>query len=141
MKQFFNGSLKMGTPMLDFGLVDVRDVAMAHIKAGFTPKASGRHLCVSESMTMLQMGKVLREEFGPRYPFPRKELPKFMVWLAGPMSGITREFVSKNVGYPLKFDNSYIRKDLDMEFRRAATSVVEFFQQLIDDGIVRDKRA
>lgn len=140
MKQFFNGSLKMGAPMLEFGLVDVRDVAMAHIKAGLTPAASGRHICVSESLTMLGIGEVLRENFGSRYPFPRKELPKFMIWLAGPMSGITRAFVSKNVGYPLKFDNSYIRKDLDMEFRPAAESLVEFFQQLIDDGIVRDKR-
>ncbi len=140
MKQFFNGSLKMGAPNLELGLVDVRDVAQSHIKAGFTPKASGRHICVSESMTMLEMGQALRQHFGPRYPFPRKELPKFMVWLAGPFSGITRKFVAKNVGYPLKFDNSYIQKDLGMTFRPAAESLVEFFQQLIDDGIVRDKR-
>ncbi len=140
MKQFFNGSLKMGAPKLEFGLVDVRDVAMAHIKAGFTPDASGRHICVSESMTFLKMGKVLREHFGSKYPFPTKELPKFMVWLAGPFSGITRKFVSTNVGYPLQFDNSYTCKDLGMKFRPAEDSVVEFFQQLIDDGVIRDKR-
>ena len=139
MKQFFNGSLKMGAPALEFGLVDVRDVALAHIQAGFTPQASGRHICVSESMTMLGMGKVLRQHFGDKYPFPRRELPKFMIWLAGPFSGITRPFVAKNVGYPLAFDNSYTRKDLAMDFRSASDAVVEFFQQLIDDGVVRAK--
>ncbi|MGJ8668681.1 MAG: SDR family oxidoreductase [Oceanococcus sp.] len=139
MKQFFNGSLKMGAPALEFGLVDVRDVAKAHLLAGFRAEASGRHICVSESMTMLGMGQVLREKFGRGYPFPRKELPKFMVWLAGPFSGITRQFVAKNVGYPLRFDNSYTRQDLQMEFRPAVASIEEFFQQLIDDGVVRAK--
>ncbi|MGB1581530.1 MAG: NAD-dependent epimerase/dehydratase family protein [Nevskiales bacterium] len=140
IKQFYNGSLKMGAPKMELGLVDVRDVAQAHIKAGFTPAASGRHICVSESMSFLQVGEVLRKAFGSKYPFPKKELPKFMIWLAGPMSGITRAFVSKNVGYPLRFDNSYTRKDLAMEFRPAEASLVEFFQQLIDDGVVKDKR-
>ncbi len=139
MKQFFNGSLKMGTPALEFGLVDVRDVAKAHIQAGFRPEASNRHICVSESMTMLEIGRVLREQFGDEYPFPRWELPKFLVWLAGPASGITRPFVAKNVAYPLAFDNSYTRKDLQMEFRPVKDSVIEFFQQLIDGGVVRAK--
>lgn len=141
IKQFFNGALKMGTPRLELGLVDVRDTAMAHIKAGDKPDASGRHICVSGSMTFLEIGQALREKFGSRYPFPRKELPKFMVWLAGPMTGISREFVAKNVGYPLKFDNSYTCKDLAMDFRAPDSSVQDFFQQLIDDGVIRDKRS
>jgi nucleoside-diphosphate-sugar epimerase len=140
MMQFVDGSLKMGAPMLEFGVVDVRDVAQAHIKAGFTPGASGRHICVSDSVTMLGMGKLLRKHFGGRYHFPRRELPKFLVWLGGPMNGITRKFVSTNVGYPLKFDNSYTRKDLGMEFRPVEATVIEHFQQMIDDGVVRDKR-
>ncbi len=141
IKMFFNGDLKMGAPKLELSLVDVRDVAQAHIKAGFTPAASGRHICVSDSRTMLQMGEILRETFGTKYPFPKKELPKMLVWLVAPMSGLTRKFVSRNVGYPLKLDNSYTRKDLALEFRPAADSLVEFFQQLIDDGVIRDKRA
>ncbi|MDX1496690.1 MAG: NAD-dependent epimerase/dehydratase family protein [Salinisphaeraceae bacterium] len=140
IKQFYNGSLKMGAPKMELGIVDVRDVAQAHIKAGFTPSASGRHICVSESQSFLQIGKILRKAFGDKYPFPRSEVPKFMVWLVAPMSGITRPFVSKNVGYPLRFDNSYTRKDLGIEFRPAEESLVEFFQQLIDDGVVKDKR-
>jgi nucleoside-diphosphate-sugar epimerase len=140
MKQFVNGSLKMGAPALEFGVVDVRDVALAHIKAGFTPSAKGRHIAVADSTTMLKMGQVFRKHFGSRYHFPRRELPKALVWLAGPASGISRKFVSLNVGHPLKFDNSYTRKDLGMEFRPVETTLVEHFQQMIDDGVVRDKR-
>ena len=45
MIQFGDGTYKNGAP--DIGahpVADVRDVASAHIKAGFTPKASGRHI-------------------------------------------------------------------------------------------------
>ncbi|MGH8454042.1 MAG: diaminohydroxyphosphoribosylaminopyrimidine deaminase, partial [Nevskiales bacterium] len=140
MMQFVDGTLKMGAPRLEFGVVDVRDVAQAHIKAGYTSSASGRHIAVSDSITMLGMGKLLMKHFGKRYHFPRMEMPKFMVWLVAPMSGLTRKFVSANVGYPQRFDNSYTRKDLGLEFRPVETTVVEHFQQMIDDGVVRDKR-
>jgi nucleoside-diphosphate-sugar epimerase len=139
--KFVDGSLRMGAPALEFGVVDVRDIALAHIKAGFTPGASGRHICVSRSMSMLDMGKVLRESFGSRYHFPRRELPTFLVWLGGPMNGLTRKYVSTNVGHPLRFDNGYARKDLAMEFRPTEETLVEQFQQLIDDGVVKDKRS
>lgn len=140
MMQFVDGSLKMGAPKLEFGIVDVRDVAQAHINAGYTPAASGRHIAVSDTLSMLAMGKLLMKHFGKRYNFPRRELPKFMVWLGGPMNGISRKFVSTNVGYPLKFDNSYTRKDLGLEFRPLEQTLVEHFQQMIDDGVIRDKR-
>ena len=139
IKQFVDGTMRMGAPAMEVGAVDVRDIALAHIKAGYTPDAAGRHICVSRSMSFLEIGQVLRKNFAGRYPFPRRELPKFLVWLAAPTSGVTRRFVSTNVGYPLRFDNSKARTELGMEFRPPETTIVEHFQQLIDDGIVRDK--
>lgn len=139
MKQFVDGTMRMGAPQMDVGAVDVRDIALAHIKAGYRPDAAGRHLCVSRPMSFLEIGRVLRENFGRRYPFPSRELPKFAVYLAAPFSGVTRKFVATNVGYPLRFDSSKARSELGMEFRPPETTVVEQFQQLIDDGIVRKK--
>jgi nucleoside-diphosphate-sugar epimerase len=139
MKQIVGGTMRMGAPALEVGAVDVRDIALAHIKAGYTPDATGRHICVSRSMSFLEIGHVLRENFGGRYPFPRRELPKFMVWLAAPMSGVTFRYVARNVGYPLRFDNSRVRTKLGMEFRPPETSVIEHFQQLLDDGLVKKK--
>jgi nucleoside-diphosphate-sugar epimerase len=139
MKQLVDGTMRFGAPQLELGIVDVRDVAQAHIKAGFTPGASGRHICVSRSMTMLEMGRALAGDFGRRYPFPRNELPKAMVWLAAPTAGLTRKYVATNMGYPLKFDNSRARNELGVGFRPTETTVIEHFQQLIDDGIVKKK--
>lgn len=140
-KQFVDGTMRLGAPPIELGLVDVRDVARAHISAGCTPAAAGRHICVGTSMTFLEMGKVLEKNFGSRYPFPARELPKLAVWLAAPTAGITRKYVAANAGYPLRFDTTKVGTELGLEFRLAETTLVDHFQQLIDDGIVRDRRS
>lgn len=76
MNRYVNGSLRMGAPALSFGFVDVRDVATAHLKAGFIPGAHGRHLTVSETFSLLELSRILQKHFGRRYPFPRSESPK-----------------------------------------------------------------
>ena len=140
MKQLVDGTMRLGAPALELGVVDVRDVAQAHINAGYFPSTSGRHICVSRSATMLEMGRALADTFGRRYPFPKRELPTFMVWLLAPTAGLTRKYVAGNMGHPLKFDNGRARKNLGIEFRPIEDTVVDHFQQLIDDGVVRDKR-
>lgn len=137
IKQFADGTLKMGAPELYFGVVDVRDVARAHIKAAFTPDASGRHIISSETLSLLDIGAALRAEFGGKYPFPTRELPKTALWVIGPTQGLTRQFIKRNVGHALAFDNGYAKRDLGMEFRPARETVVEHFQQMLEDGVVR----
>jgi nucleoside-diphosphate-sugar epimerase len=121
------------------GVVDVRDVARAHIQAGFTPEASGRHIVSAGEITLLEIGRILREHFGNRYPFPQKAAPKFLVYLLAPLLGITRAFVKKNVGYHIRFDNTYSIKDLNLSYRSFKETVVDHFQQLVDDGLVPKK--
>ncbi|MEE8056675.1 MAG: NAD-dependent epimerase/dehydratase family protein [Pseudomonadales bacterium] len=137
LKQFGDGTLKVGVAKFYCGLVDVRDVAQGHISAGFTPQASGRHILSATEMSMLDMGKILRKHFGDRYPFPTRQLPKFLTWLLGPIvAGIPRAFVSKNVGYPLRFDNSYSKQDLAQTYRPIEQSLIEHFTQIIDDKLL-----
>ena len=121
------------------GMVDVRDVASAHIKAGFTENASGRHIIVSEETTLMGIADILRKHFGDSYPFPRREAPKFLLWLIAPMLGFTRKYASRNVGYPLKFDNSYSKKDLGMSYIPIEQSIKECFQKILDDGLLDKK--
>lgn len=139
MKQFGDGTAKFGVPALTMGMVDVRDLAQAHINAGFTPGVSGRHILCAGEKSLIEIGKILRGHFGDRYPFPKMVSPKFIIWLIAPFLGITRAFVSKNVGYPVKFDNSYSKKDLGISYRPMEKTIIEHFQQLIDDGLVPKK--
>ncbi len=137
MASFTDYSLAAGAPALEMGVVDVRDVARAHIAAGFTPGAHGRYITNAETMSMLDIGKALRARFGYRPSFPLTVAPKPIIKLGAPIAGMTRKFIELNVGYPLRFDNGRTVKELGITFRPGAESVTEQFQQMIDDGVVR----
>jgi nucleoside-diphosphate-sugar epimerase len=136
MIQFGDGTYRTGVPELWNGMVDVRDVASAHIKAGFTPKASGRHIIVSGEARLLDVANILRKHFGDAYPFPRRQAPKFLFWLIAPRLGYTRKYVSRNVGHQIKFDNSYSKADLGMSYIPVEQTVKDHFQQILDDGLL-----
>lgn len=131
------GKLRTGVPDLEMGLVDVRDIAKAHVRAAFTPQAEGRHLLVSESVTMLDIANMIGEEHGRRFKLPKSTVPKWLVWLIGPTQGLSRKFVSLNVGHPLKFDNRKSREALGMDYIPAKKTVLDHLQQMLDDGVVR----
>lgn len=137
MRRFNDMSLAAGAPALSMAVVDVRDVARVHIAAGFTPSASGRYISCAETMSVLDVGKVLRGHFGKKRSFPTRELPKFMVKATGPTIGLTRKFVERNVGYPLYFDNTRVQTELGIGFRPVEQSIVEHYQQMLDDDKVR----
>ncbi|MUL84725.1 aldehyde reductase [Mycobacterium sp. CBMA247] len=136
MKQFIDGTMLAGAPALTMGVVDVRDVADAHLRGGFTTEAHGRYIVNADSLTLLDIGKVLRRRFGPFYPFPRMNAPKVVVKAVAPAAGLTRKFVDRNVGYPLAFDNSRSRNELGLAYRPVEQTITDHFQQMLDDGLV-----
>ncbi len=137
MRHFVDLSMAAGAPALQMGVVDVRDVARAHIAAGYTPAAHGRYVVNSQVVSMLDLATMLRRRFGRRPGFPAWELPKFVVKLAAPTAGLTRKYVDRNVGWPLCLDSTRASADLGIAFRPVQESVVEHFQQMIDDGLAR----
>ena len=137
MRHFTDYTMAAGAPALQMGVVDVRDVARVHIKAGFTPEANGRYITVAETVSLLEIARILTGAFGRRWAFPRIELPKVFIKLGAPAAGLTRSYVERNVGWPLAFDNARTVRELDVEFRAAAESVIEHFQQMIDDGLAK----
>jgi nucleoside-diphosphate-sugar epimerase len=139
MIEFGDGTYKHGVPVLWNGIVDVRDAAAAHIKAGFTPQASGRHIIVSQEATLCDIADILRKHFGNNYPFPRREAPKILFWLLAPMYDRTRKYVSKNVGIPIKFDTTHSKADLHMSYIPIEQTIKEHFQQILDDGLLAKK--
>lgn len=139
MMQLGNGTFKSGAPELYFGMVDVRDVAKAHIIAAMNNGVSGRHIMVADTKSFLDIAEVLRSEFGDNYAFPKSILPKLLVYLVGPFMGISWKYSSKNIGYKIKFDNSYAKKDLGIKFRDLKTTFSDQFNQLLNDGLIEKK--
>jgi nucleoside-diphosphate-sugar epimerase len=131
MRSLLKGDFKQGLPDLYFGVVDVRDVAQAHIKAAQEEKASGRHIMVSESMPAIEMVNILKNEFGSKYPLPKKRLSKTMLYIFGPMQGFNWKYIRKNIGIPIKFDNSYSKENLRIKFTPVKETLIDHANQLI----------
>lgn len=139
MVQLADGTFRSGVPELWNGIVDVRDVAAAHIRAGYNPEAKGRHILVSGEATLLDISRILRASFGDAYPFPRRQAPKALFWLIAPRYGYSRRFVSRNVGILVRFDTSYAAKDLGISFISVDRTVKEHFNQILNDGMLDRK--
>ena len=136
IRDFGTGFYRFGAPEGRLGIVDVRDVADAHVQTALMAEATGRYILVAETLSLQQISAILRDRFGAAYPFPRRTLPKFAAVLLAPLAGLKRSEVRRNAGYPLRFDNRRATTHLGIRFRPAAGAIVDHFQQLIDDGLV-----
>lgn len=136
MLEIMDGTLRTGAPNLRFPIVDVRDVATAHIKAALKEDANGRHILVSASGSIMEMASYIKKAFPGKCKLPLFQAPKFLIWLVAPIFGITRDFVKRNVGYPIEFDNSRAKKELNLNFRSVEESVIDHARQILDDGLI-----
>lgn len=138
LKMFGDGQMKFGAPNIGMGIVDVRDVADAHFKAGFTPEANGRYITAAHNSSFLEMGQVLAPKYGNKYPLPKKAMPKWLLMLVGPLANklFTRRFIKNNVNVPWNADNSKIKKELGMSFRPLKETMEDSFQVLIDEKMI-----
>ncbi len=141
--QMGDGTLRMGAPDIHIGMVDVRDLAQAHLRAAFLPEAEGRHVIVGTNTSFPAMAQALLPRYGAHYPIPTGTLPKWLLWLVGPFvnAALTRRFVSRNVGLPWVADNRKSVEALGMRYRPLDETMTEMFQQMIDGGRLPDAGA
>lgn len=137
MMQFLNGSFRTGVPRLWLGLVDVRDVAEAHVKAALLPQANKRYIVVAESLRMLDIAKCLHPaQFNIPNKLPRNEVPKALIWLIAPLVGLQRGYVTRNVNFPVYFNNQRSRDDLGLTYRSVTDTLNDHCRQLVEDGLM-----
>jgi nucleoside-diphosphate-sugar epimerase len=115
VNDLLSGKLKSGAVELYFGFVDVRDVAKAHIFA-LENKADGRHILVAKVLNILSFANIIRDLYGDQFKLPRFNNPKWLISIIGGLFGLTRKFVKRNVGYPIRFDTSKSREKLELEY-------------------------
>jgi len=138
VRSLLNGAFKSGTAALYFGVVDVRDVAQAHILAGFTPATAGRHILCNETLSMLEMAKMLNEAYPGRFALPSKEMPKWLLWLMAPKIGFTRKYIRDNVGFKPMFDNRKAIEQFNLRYRPVRETLLDQAAQLLQDGLIKN---
>lgn len=141
LKQLGDGTMKSGVPNLGIGIVDVRDLAFAHYRAGFVPEAKGRHIISGHNSTLLEAAKYLYSKYGTTYPVPKSALPKWLVMLVGPMINkeLSWKFIRGNVNRPWKADAGKSKQSLGVSYRSLQETMVDSFQVLIDNKLVSKK--
>lgn len=130
-----------GVVDLVMGIVDVRDVADAHLAAMRVPEAAGQRFIVhSANMSMPEMAAVLAAEFDPLgYNVPTTRLPYPLIWLLGRCDPKIRAILPQ-IGKSYDLDHSRAESVLGIAFRPAADSIREMGHSMIDKGVVAKKQ-
>ena len=137
------GDFASGTAEFNVGVVDVRDVARAHIVAGYDWTVTGRNIVCGSDTGFLEMASTLLKRY-PEYPLPTRKIPKLLIYLLAPYipgTDIKRKYVWNNVGIDLKYDTSKSKRDLGLEYRSLDSTLNDMFQQIIDEGVIGQEKA
>ncbi|MCW8842214.1 MAG: NAD-dependent epimerase/dehydratase family protein, partial [Rhodobacteraceae bacterium] len=117
LKMLGDGTMKAGAPRLGIGVVDVRDLAEAHLAAAFSPKVEGRHIVSGPGTNTFEIAQLLQDKFGATYPLPKRALPKWLFWLLAPTASVDRKFVARNANIAWRADNTKGRRALGLSYR------------------------
>ena len=134
-----SGRLKQGVPDLFFSMVDVRDVARAHVEALENEAANDRFICTNKTMSLLDLAETLNQEVGDDFKnLPTKKLPTFLTYLVGPLlAGFSWSFLKKNLGKPVYLSNDKIKRELGLTLHNINDTLKEHVTQLKKEGLVK----
>lgn len=119
-----------GLPRLHFGLVDVRDVAVAHVLAMTHEQAAGeRFILFSETRTMKEIAMVLSEA---GYRVPTLELPNFVVRLVALFDPVVRLVVDR-LDKPFLTTSAKAKTMLGWSCRPMKDMVLDTARQMLED--------
>ncbi|MEI8033403.1 MAG: SDR family oxidoreductase [Chlorobiaceae bacterium] len=115
---------------LNWGFVDVRDVANAHILAMESPEASGRYLCSAETLHLRDIIAFLKSSGFSDYALPKIDLSgkagsMMMMALSYTQPRDTGTYIRTNIGRTMRCDNAKIRRELGITFKEIKPSILE----------------
>ncbi len=122
---------------LGWAMVDVRDVAQAHVLALTRPEAAGnRYLCAGDHVWMQDVARILAEEFGPAgYRVPTRELPYAVMWLLARFDKTVRMSLDY-YGKRESVSSAKLRHELGWTTRPLRETIVDMGHSMIALGVV-----
>jgi nucleoside-diphosphate-sugar epimerase len=131
--RLLNGKMPMA-PHLALSVVDVRDVARAHILCLTLPKEKTdgrRFILAKETVWMIDIAKIFREDFVPMgYSSPSREAPYFVMWLLSLFDGSIKMILPRLGERPV-FTNDPSREILGIEYIDLKKSTKDWGNSLI----------
>jgi dihydroflavonol-4-reductase len=126
-----------GTARITFNIVDVRDVAAAHVAAMTAPQAAGkRYLCASDTLWFRELCQILNQHFGSKgYKISTLQLPDIFVRVYAIFDKSARGILD-NLGRKDKVSTQRIIQELNWEPKSAEEAIIAMAESLIQHGIV-----
>lgn len=122
-------------PKMTYGIVDVRNVAQAHVIAMEKPEAAGERFIVGgEILSFAEIGDLLREAF-PNRKLPKGELPNWLVKLLTLVNPPLKQIVPE-LGKRRTYSNEKSRQVLGLEYIPAQEAVLASANSLINLGVL-----
>jgi nucleoside-diphosphate-sugar epimerase len=138
IKRMMDGGIP-GAPRLDFGVVDVRDVADLHVRAMTHPEARGeRFLCAAgEFLSLLEIAAILRNRLGEAANrAPTRELPNWLLRSIGVFNQSVREILPE-LGKHKNGSSEKARRVLAWAPRSNEECIAAAGESLLKLGLVR----
>ena len=124
-------------PKLSFRIMDVRDVAAAHLAAMTVPEAAGhRHIISGKPLWIADIAKIVDAEFRPQgYKVPTTVAPYALLWLYSWFDKTIRMMLP-SVGRIHKVDTSRMRNVLNITQRDVRETVLDMCYSMIEQGFI-----
>ncbi len=132
-----------GCPQLDFGVVDVRDVADLHLRAMTDPAAKGeRFLAVAgDFMSIRDIARVLKKRMGvSARHVPTRQLPNWLVRLAALRDPAVKQILPE-LGKPKNATSEKARRVLGWVPRSSEEAIVATAESLLRLGLLKESPA
>jgi dihydroflavonol-4-reductase len=125
-------------PDISLSMVDVRDVASAHVSALTTPEAAGqRFICVEASHSMMEVAVVLQRHLGPLgYRIPTQRLPSIAIRIMALFDSTIR-LAMNDLGTTQSATNERIRAVLRWSPRNLDEMTTSMADSMILYGVVK----
>lgn len=130
------GGTYPGIMSVAWGLVDVRDVARAHLLAIENPGARGRNLCANTTLTMREVVELMRQHgYAEGYKLPRLDLACSLGDFAVKLGSYFQpkgvgSYLRTHIGKVPRFDHGKIVRELGLEFRPIERSILDTLADL-----------
>lgn len=130
-----------GCPDFTYSMVDVRDVAAAHVAAMTAPSAAGqRFICGLDSHSLRDVAAILAREYGPKgYRIPTMKLPNVAVRVVA-LFDQTAALALNDLSNPQRVDPSKVTTLLGRPLRGLEEMTLAMAGSLIAHGLVKPPR-
>lgn len=129
LDEMLRGHFFYGMPDMSVTTVDVREVALAHIRAAENTQASGRYILAHADMiSFLEIARLLKAGHHRPFLLPRHQIPGWIVKAIGPLFGLSQQYMRNHIGIRFKVDNHRSREELKIAYRPIEATLRDHYE-------------